>query len=272
MAKVALPGSSVKIKDQPKEAESLTIGMSAGKPAVVAVFGGLGYVGSHVVKHLSRHHPEVKVIVISRNAAGPLGSTEFVRGDILDKEGAWGAVLKERGVTACISCVGAFGSDAFMLKVNGEANCIAAQAARDQGVGRFVYVSTVENNLPGFVLRGYFEGKLQAEKKVLDLFPAGAGIVLRPSFVYGTRQVTSALSLPLGIIGRPMAAVLSTPPFSSLQHLLPGMKAVLAPPVSVEHVAAVAASAALGNLAEAPASSILNVDLISKLGKKLLER
>ena len=233
---------------------------------VIAVFGGLGYVGSNVIKHLSRHHPEVKVIVISRNAAGPAGTTEFVRGDISDKHGSWVAVLKERGVTACISCVGAFGSNAFMLKVNGEANCTAAQVSKEQGVGRFVYVSTVENNLPGFVLRGYFEGKRLAEQKVLELFPGDAGIVLRPSFVYGTRRVTSSLSLPLGIIGRPMAAVLSTPPFSSLQHVLPGMKAVLAPPVSVEQVASVAVSAALGILSEVPTSSILNVDLIAKLG------
>jgi hypothetical protein len=35
-------------------------------------------------------------------------------------------------------------------------------------VERFVYVSTVENNLPEFVLKGYFHGKQRAEAAVLD--------------------------------------------------------------------------------------------------------
>jgi hypothetical protein len=36
------------------------------------------------------------------------------------------------------------------------------------GVKNFVYVSTVESNLPSFVLKGYFNGKRRAEKAVLE--------------------------------------------------------------------------------------------------------
>lgn len=38
----------------------------------------------------------------------------------------------------------------------------------NSGVERFVYVSTVENNLPDFVLKGYFRGKQRAEAAVLE--------------------------------------------------------------------------------------------------------
>lgn len=41
----------------------------------------------------------------------------------------------------------------------------------------------------------YFEGKRRAERALLDAFPAvGAGIVLRPGFMYGARSVP----LPFG--------------------------------------------------------------------------
>jgi ABC-type sugar transport system substrate-binding protein len=41
-----------------------------------------------------------------------------------------------------------------MEKVNGDANITAITEANKAGVPRFVYVSTVENNLPAFVLHG----------------------------------------------------------------------------------------------------------------------
>lgn len=37
------------------------------------------------------------------------------------------------------------------------------------GVPRFVYVSTVENNLPDVLLKGYFNGKRRAEQAVLTM-------------------------------------------------------------------------------------------------------
>ena len=48
----------------------------------------------------------------------------------------------------------AFGSNEFMLKINGSANELAVAAAHKAGVPRFVYVSAVDNNLPDFILSG----------------------------------------------------------------------------------------------------------------------
>ena len=100
------------------------------------------------------------------------------------------------------------------------------------GVPKFVYVSTVENNLPNFVLSGwvndnqsslnynvllkideisYFNGKRRAEQALLDAFPE-TGVVLRPGFIYGTRDVPLPIALhsitgpelkiPLWLIGK----------------------------------------------------------------------
>jgi hypothetical protein len=56
-----------------------------------------------------------------------------------------------------------------------------------------------------FLLKGYFQGKKDAEARLFERFPGG-GVALRPGFVYGTRAVGSA-SIPLGLVGAPLAAV-----------------------------------------------------------------
>lgn len=64
------------------------------------------------------------------------------------------------------------------------------------GVPRFVYVSTVENNLPDFVLKGYFHGKRRTEEALIDAYPE-TGVILRPGFIHGTRDVP----LPSKVLG-----------------------------------------------------------------------
>jgi uncharacterized protein YbjT (DUF2867 family) len=151
-----------------------------------------------------------------------------------------------------------------MRRINGDANVAAVKAASAKGVPRFVYVSAVENTLPSFVLGGYFEGKRQAEEAVLATY-ASSGFVLRPSFIYGSRAVGGSSAVPLHLIGRPLQFVLDLPGFNRLQHL-PGMKAVLAPPVDVEDVGAVAAAAALGEL-PSETESVLTVADIRRLAR-----
>lgn len=152
-----------------------------------------------------------------------------------------------------------------MLRVNGLVNEKAARAAALHKVSRFVYVSAVESNLPSFVLPGYFQGKRAAEAAVLANFPAtdggGAGFVLRPSFVFGDRAVGYGISLPLWLVGRPLQTLFSLSPLRALRRALPGMQAVLAPPVSVEDVALVAA--ALSCSATAPSSVLSPEDIIA---------
>ena len=102
----------------------------------------------------------------------------------------------------------------------------------------------------------------------MDVYPGvGAGVILRPGFMYGTRMVplhatnpfrTSSaaqqsggflLPLPLGIIGKPLQVLLDNSLVSQLRMHLPGMLAPLAPPLDVRTVAQVAVAAAAGDSA-----------------------
>ena len=76
---------------------------------------------------------------------------EWVKGDILQPH-TYNDILRES--ECVISCVGAFGSNDFMEKINGDANILLANESRSSGVRKFIYVSTVENDLPDFILRG----------------------------------------------------------------------------------------------------------------------
>ncbi|TPP46212.1 hypothetical protein CGC21_4555 [Leishmania donovani] len=118
-----------------------------------------------------------------------------------------------------------------------------------QAVQKVVYVSAEPYNLYSrrilgskYLLKGYFHGKRIGEKAVLENL-GNKGVVLRPSFIYGTRHIlvasavnsdaVSTLSLPLGWIGLP---------FDKLLKAIGGGK-LLMPPVSVDVVAEAAVRA-----------------------------
>ena len=114
----------------------------------------------------------------------------------------------------------------------------------------------------------YFEGKRSAERALLAAFPAaGAGVVLRPGFMYGTRMVPISqfqLPLPLGLFGKPLQLLVDNTIGKQLRSHLPGMLAPLAPPLPVRSVAQVAVAAAMGEKAvqvicQCPQSGVVNI-------------
>ena len=130
------------------------------KAAKIVVLGGNGFVGQRIVNCALRK--QASVVGISRSGAPPKyvipenidgGITlKWHKADVFDVA-SWKNELE--GADAVVSCIGAFGSNEFMEKMNGDANIIAVSEALNAGVQRFVYISTVENNLPDFVLKGY---------------------------------------------------------------------------------------------------------------------
>ncbi|KAG5007819.1 hypothetical protein JHK85_026361 [Glycine max] len=192
----------------------------------IVVLGGNGFVGSAICKAaVSRG---IEVISLSRGIQAYTG-----RGDVFYVN--WDEVLV--GATAVVSTLGGFGSEEQMKRINGEANVVAVNAAKEYGIPKFILISVHDYNLPSFLLSsGYFTGKRKAESEVLSKYP-NSGIVLRPAFIYGKRRV-NGYELPLDLVGEPAEKILRaienfTKPLSSL----PASDLLLAPPVSVDDVA-----------------------------------
>ncbi|KAH1252718.1 chloroplastic protein [Glycine max] len=162
------------------------------------VLGGNGFVGSHICREaLDR---DLSVASLSRSGRSSLHDSwatnvAWYKGNLLSTDS-----LKEalNGVTAVISCVGGFGSNSYMYKINGTANINAIRAASDQA----------DFGVVNYLLRGYYEGKRASETELLTRFPYG-GVILRPGFIYGTRSVLQ-VAKPLNQI--PLVGPLLTPP------------------------------------------------------------
>ncbi|PSC68148.1 NAD dependent epimerase dehydratase family [Micractinium conductrix] len=214
------------------------------------VFGGNGYVGSRVCQAGLAMGAAVTSVSRSgrpRNLTGAwLDSVEWVQGDALDPQAPWRGMLK--GAAGVVSTLGTFGSNALMYRVCGEANMNVMDVAAEAGVPRFAFISVHDYKFPAgwraqdFLLRGYFQGKRDAEAHMAAVYPTG-GVALRPGFIYGTRAVGTT-QVHLGWVGAPLKAALSILPTRSLANI-PIVGAGFVPPVSVEAVGKAAASAAL---------------------------
>ena len=73
---------------------------------------------------------------------------------------------------------------------------------------RNAFISAVASfaiSLLGNMLRGYVEGKQNAESVLQSLYPE-TGTILRPGFIHGTRMIGD-MALPLGAVGQPLETV-----------------------------------------------------------------
>ncbi|GBG70473.1 hypothetical protein CBR_g6602 [Chara braunii] len=228
----------------------------------LVVFGGNGFVGSHICREaLSRG-----IHVTSVNRSGPparqepwLKEVEWVRGDVFDPD-VWRMQLRD--ASGVVSCIGGFGTNDEMRRINGHANVKAVQAAAEEDVKRFVLISAHYFSVPAIILRGYYEGKRIAEEAVRSKFPYG-GIILRPGFIHGNRNVGN-LTVPLSVIGGPLEAVMRSRAFTWTSNL-PIVGSVLLPPVKATAVAKAAVRAATDN---AIPPGILDVWSINRLAEK----
>lgn len=209
----------------------------------VIVFGGNGFVGRRVCEALLRQG--AKTVSISRSippCAIDHKDMTYQKGDIFKPED-YREMLD--GATAVVSCVGAFGNNKFMERINGDANILAIKEAKRAQVPHFVYLSSAPSTMPSAFLRGYYGGKLRTEAALVAEYPGSEnGVALCPGFIYGSRQINATSSIPLQLIGAPLAWFVRITGLSRLSHL-PWMSAALTLPVPVEAVGAVAAMCAL---------------------------
>ncbi|KAK9985150.1 hypothetical protein SO802_034675 [Lithocarpus litseifolius] len=208
----------------------------------VVVLGGSGFVGSAICKAAVSKGIEVVSLSRSGRPTYPnswVDQVNWVTGDVFYVN--WDEVLV--GATAVVSTLGGFGSEEQMLRINGEANVVSVNAAKDNGIPKFILISVHDYNLPSFILStGYFTGKRKAEAEVLSKYP-NSGVVLRPGFIYGKRRV-DGFEIPLDLIGEPVERILcATESFTRPLSSLPASDLLLAPPVSVDDVALAAINA-----------------------------
>lgn len=221
----------------------------------VLVVGGSGFVGTRVLR--SALSQGLSVASLSRLGAPEsaandprLANVEWLKGDALQSSESIREAVA--GCDAVISCLGAFGSNDYMHKINGAANAALASIAKEQNVDRFVYVSAseirpVSRAMAAAGYEGYYAGKLQAESAVEHHF-GSAGLILRPGPIYGTRNVSSNISIPIGLVGIPLTTLFETQPFRTLASALPmGLGDLIMPWVDVEDVADAAVHFAVGS-------------------------
>ncbi|XP_042011995.1 uncharacterized protein At1g32220, chloroplastic-like isoform X2 [Salvia splendens] len=202
----------------------------------VVVLGGSGFVGSAICK--AAVSKGIEVISLSRSGRPSysdawVDQVTWLTGDVFYAN--WDEVLP--GATTVVSTLGGFGSEEQMQRINGEANIVAVNTAKEFGIPKFILISVHDYNLPSFLLsNGYFNGKRKAESEVLSKYPA-SGIVFRPGFIYGKRKV-DGLEIPLDLIGEPVEKLLNAVQnFTRPLNSLPASDLLLAPPVSVDDVA-----------------------------------
>ena len=255
------------------------------------VFGGNGFVGSAIIASALKNPAIEKVYSVCRSGAlksemhgiksisGYEDKIEWMKGDISKLEMSnsaretqeWeGEVAESTGV---ISCVGMFDvSNDIMRKMNGDANKALAETVKRAGAAHMVYISAyeVEKEFPFKVLPGYFEGKRIAEAAVSSEF-GSMGAILQPGMIYGTR-VQNGMSIPLGLIGKPLEVLFSLPGLNQL-HKLPIIgRLAFSPPVNVHDIAKASVLAATGGLLEDSSKKesgkahILSIERIRQIG------
>ncbi|KAK9079906.1 hypothetical protein SSX86_001580 [Deinandra increscens subsp. villosa] len=235
----SLSTESNKIDEPLKVEEAETVNVPPPPVEKLLVLGGSGFVGSHICKEALNRGLSVASLSRSGNSfiQEPWANrVQWHQGDLLSGS-SWKEALS--GVTSIVSCVGGFGSNSYMYKINGTANITAIRAAAEKKVKRFVYVSAADSGVMNYILQGYYDGKRAAETELLVRYPYGH-VILRPGFIYGNRRVGN-MELPLGVIGSPLEMVLQhAKPLTEIPLVGP----LLTPPVNVAAVAKVAVRAA----------------------------
>jgi len=167
--RAALGGSMKNVAQDP--------GMDRGMNRVT-VFGGTGFVGRRVVRHLSESTATVRIA--SRHPARAEGdNVEQIVADAHDERSVEAAVVGADGVVNAISLYVEHGGDTFH-SVHVEAAARIARVARRAGIRRFVHLSGIGTDAasPSPYIRNRGEG----EAAVQAAFPGA--VVIRPAVMF----------------------------------------------------------------------------------------
>ncbi|CAN1341705.1 Uncharacterized protein At1g32220, chloroplastic [Linum perenne] len=125
---------SNKVDEPFKVEEAETVNVPPPPKDKLLVLGGNGFVGSHILREAVDRG--LSVASLSRSGKSSLhdpwaNNVFWYQGNLLSPD-SWKDALD--GVSAVISCVGGFGSQSYMYKINGTANINAIRAAAEKGI------------------------------------------------------------------------------------------------------------------------------------------
>jgi uncharacterized protein YbjT (DUF2867 family) len=153
---------------------------------LVVVFGGSGFIGTHVVKQLAKRGKRIRVpmrrphLGHELRVLGDVGQVQLVQANVRFPESVERAL---EGANAVVNLVGLLfekGSQKFD-EVQAEGAATIAEAAKKAGVARFVQVSAIGADANGKAK--YARTKAAAEEGVRARVPTAT--VVRPSIVFG---------------------------------------------------------------------------------------
>jgi uncharacterized protein YbjT (DUF2867 family) len=144
----------------------------------VTVFGGSGFVGRRVVRHLS--DSTATVCIASRHPARAEGdNVEQIVADAHDERSVEAAVAGADGVVNAISLYVEHGGDTFH-SVHVEAAARIARVARRAGIKRFVHLSGIGADAASS--SPYIRNRGEGEAAVQAAFPGA--VVIRPAVMF----------------------------------------------------------------------------------------
>ena len=212
------------------------------KDPTIALTGATGFIGSHLLRELTRRGYRVRVL-LRRPVALPADCTNAVIGD-LSRPVNMAAALA--GVDTVIHSAGLAATmtgspDEDFRRLNTAATANLAQAAQNAGVRRFIYMSSLRaqadvsadavltENLEPRPTDGYGRSKLAAEQELarLDI----DWVALRLALVFGTgvrgnmARLVEVARLPYPL---PFGALRARRSLLSLDNLVGAVEAVIA--------------------------------------------
>jgi uncharacterized protein YbjT (DUF2867 family) len=157
----------------------------------VTVFGGAGFVGRRIVRHLRESGARVRVVSRHPGRTDDDG-IEQIAADVHDERAVAAAVAGADSVVNAISLYVQHGSETFH-SVHVEAAGKIARAARQASVGRLVHVSGIgaDTASPSLYIRSRGEG----EAAVQTAFPGA--VIVRPAVMFAADDAFVATILRL---------------------------------------------------------------------------
>lgn len=165
----------------------MTSNAAAGKK--VTIFGGSGFVGSHLAQRLAAEGWRVRIAVRRPHEApqlrtmGDVGQVQIVQANVRNAASVEAAVV---GADVVINLVGLLvqaGKQKFRsVQTAGAGN--VARAAAAAGARRLIHMSVL--GVDGSSEARFLQSKAAGEEEVLEAFPAAT--IIRPSVIFGPKD------------------------------------------------------------------------------------